>query len=106
MDGKITSASSESELGQQLRRASKIARLEFSEWELQALLKDAQAIFEKFSEIQELDLSSATVMEPGEITETPLREDGPVVVFESTGKLLDQVPKKEGERLIKAPKSL
>lgn len=102
MDGKITSASSEPELGQQLRRASKIARLSLSEAELDGLLKDAQAIFEKFSEIEALEPSSNPRMEPEEMQ---LREDGPVAVFESIGKLLDQVPKKEG-RLIRAPKSL
>lgn len=104
MDGKIASASSESELGQQLRRAAKIARVELPEEELQGLLKDAQAIFEKFSEIGELNLSSAT-MEPGETAETPLREDEPPEISKCVEEILGLVPKKEG-RLVKAPKSL
>lgn len=107
MDGKIASSgiasSSESELGQQLRRASKVARLELSEVEMQALLKDAQAILGKFSEIKGLDLSSTPIMEPGE---TQLREDGPREVSNCIEEILAQVPKKEGERLVKAPKSI
>lgn len=104
MDGKIASASSESELEQQLRRASRIARLELPEDELKGLLRDAEAIFDEFSRIQGLELphvSGETLFVAG-----ALREDV-AEKFPDADRILGQVPKmEEGARLIKAPKSL
>lgn len=95
------SPSTESELGQHLRRASRIARLELSEEELKGLIGDAEAIFEEFSEIQGLELPSSveTVAVGG-----ALREDIPEKFTDVDG-ILACVPKKEG-RLVLAPKSL
>ncbi len=106
MDGKIASkeavsSSTEAELEQQLRRASKIARLVLSEDELTGLLRDAEAIFEEFSKIQEIELPDS--VETGTIGAV-LREDV-AEKFPDADRILGQVPKKEG-RLVLAPKSL
>lgn len=110
MDGKIASAlsvgsSTGSEpLEQQLRRASKIARLELPEDELKGLLRDAEAIFKEFSQVRGLEpphVSGETLFVAG-----ALREDV-VEKFPDADRILGQVPKmEEGARLIKAPKSL
>lgn len=106
MDVKIASvlpASSESELEQQIRRASRIARLVLSEDELTGLLRDAEAIFEEFSKIQGLELPDSVET----VTTGPLREDV-AEKFPDADRILGQVPKKEegGGRLVLAPKSL
>lgn len=109
MDGKIASkdavsSSTESELEQQIRRASRIARLVLSEDELNGLLRDAEAIFEEFSKIQELDTKVPEETLEAETSGTALREDI-AEKFPDADRIFACVPKKEG-RLVLAPKSL
>ncbi len=104
MDVKIASvlpASTESELEQHIRRASKIARLVLSEEELEGLLGDAETILEEFSKIQEIELPDSVETDTiGAV----LREDV-AEKFPDVDKIFACVPKKEG-RLVLAPKSL
>ncbi len=101
----VLPASTESELEQQIRRASKIARLVLSEDELNGLIGDAEAIFEEFSKIQELELPDS--VETVAVATGSLREDI-AEKFSDSDRILGQVPKKKegGGRLVLAPKSL
>lgn len=100
----VLPASTESELEQQIRRASRIARLVLSEDELKGLLRDAEAIFGEFSKIQEIELPDS--VETGAVTVAAgsLREDI-AEKFPDADRIFACVPKKEG-RLVLAPKSL
>ncbi len=72
-----------------------------SEEELAGLLWDAEAIFEEFSQIQELGFpDSVETVATGSLMREDIAEK-----FPDGDRILGQVPKKEG-RLIRAPKSL
>ncbi len=89
---------------EQLRHLAELAKIDFTDEELEKFLKDINQILEYVSEIQELNLEEFEPMIGGILQELLLREDKKEVLDEETKKLIiEQFPEKENN-FLKVPK--